>query len=109
MGKSTSCFKIIACGGDSSDKDDIDIPEVCMYLIGSYFRVLPFHLLSLPFSFLFSFLLFFNVELAFITPIKSLIAGTEQCTCSSSLLSKKCLMFREFVLLDDLLCFSLIK
>ncbi|XP_008466506.2 protein IQ-DOMAIN 32 isoform X1 [Cucumis melo] len=27
MGKSTSCFKIIACGGDSSDKDDIDIPE----------------------------------------------------------------------------------
>ncbi|XP_038898619.1 protein IQ-DOMAIN 32-like [Benincasa hispida] len=29
MGKSTSCFKIIACGGDSREKDDIDndIPE----------------------------------------------------------------------------------
>lgn len=28
MGKSTSCFKIIACGGDSREKDDNDIAEV---------------------------------------------------------------------------------
>ncbi|XVF35990.1 hypothetical protein REPUB_Repub19eG0019600 [Reevesia pubescens] len=28
MGRSTSCFKIIACGSDSTDKDDaIDVPE----------------------------------------------------------------------------------
>lgn len=32
MGKSTSCFKIIACGGDSREKDDIDIPEVSISL-----------------------------------------------------------------------------
>lgn len=28
MGKSTSCFKIIACGGDSREKDDNHISEV---------------------------------------------------------------------------------
>ena len=50
-----------------SDKDDIDILEVCMYLIGSYFRVLPFSFAFSTFYFLFSFLLFFNVELVFIT------------------------------------------
>lgn len=27
MGKSTSCFKIITCGNDSADKDDLEAPE----------------------------------------------------------------------------------
>lgn len=28
MVKSTSCFKIITCGSDSTDKDDLEVPEV---------------------------------------------------------------------------------
>lgn len=30
MGRSTSCFKIIACGGDSADKDNLQAPEVSL-------------------------------------------------------------------------------
>lgn len=43
MGKSASCFKIMACGSDSQDKDDNDIPEVSHCLL---LRSFPFHLLS---------------------------------------------------------------
>lgn len=28
MGKSTSCFKIITCGSDSAEKDDLEAYEV---------------------------------------------------------------------------------
>jgi hypothetical protein len=34
MVKSTSCLKIISCGSDSADKDDLEVPD--------WFRVLVF-------------------------------------------------------------------
>lgn len=33
MGRSTSCFKLITCGGDSADKDDLGVSEVISYFL----------------------------------------------------------------------------
>lgn len=46
MGKSTSCFKIITCGDDSADKDDLQVSEVSDWfaLFVSCIPIFPFDL-----------------------------------------------------------------
>lgn len=39
MVKSTSCFKIITCGSDSKDKDDIEVSEVPDWFQSSLFSL----------------------------------------------------------------------
>lgn len=44
MGKSTSCFKIITCGNDSADKDDLEAPEVSdWFTVSAFWFSLTFH------------------------------------------------------------------
>lgn len=41
MGKPTSCFKIITCGSDTADKDDLNVDEVSDSFLFSFLKFFP--------------------------------------------------------------------